>query len=158
MSKEPILELHPTVSAAIIQLILFLTGLGLFVWWPLFAFAKWRLKGDPVELDIIMFAMVFVIIMAIVIVGMNLNATRYLFYKNKAEFYEGFLNTIQKTVQYDRVTDCVLTKSVLDRIFGTGSIRLITAGHGDSSSGIWIAYIKNPDEVYQKVQALLKAR
>ena len=87
---------------------------------------------------------------------MNLRARRYLFFKNKAEFYEGFLNIVQRTVSYQKVTDCVLTKSVWDRMFGTGTIRLVTAGHeGRVGGGIAIQFVENPNQVYKEVQKLL---
>jgi len=91
---------------------------------------------------------------------MNLKARRYLFFKNKAEFYEGFLNIVQRTVSYQKVTDCVLTKSVWDRMFGTGTIRLVTAGHEGTGryavgGGIAIQFVENPNQVYKEVQKLL---
>ena len=92
---------------------------------------------------------------------LNLKARKYVFYKDKAEFYEGFLNIIKRTVRYEKVTDSVLVKTVWDRLFGTGTIRLVTAGHemiGRTSvgGGIVIQYIDNPDEVYSKLEKLLK--
>ncbi|MEK6948138.1 MAG: PH domain-containing protein [Nanoarchaeota archaeon] len=94
---------------------------------------------------------------------MNLRARRYLFYENKAEFYEGFINIVQRTVRYTKVTDCVLIRTLWDRVFGTGTIRLVTAGHegysnrgGSFGGGIIIQYINNPDETYKKVETLLR--
>jgi len=98
---------------------------------------------------------------------MNLRARRYIFYKTKAEFYEGFLTIVQRTVNYNKVTDCILKKTVWDRMFGTGTIQLITAGHAAVQSqigsvglggGIVIQYIEHPDEIFGKVQELLKGK
>ncbi len=91
---------------------------------------------------------------------MNLNSKRYIFYQNKAEFYEGFLNITQRTVDYKKVTDCILIKTVWDRMFNTGTIRLLTAGHQEvhghyGYGGLVMQYIENPNQVYQKVQELL---
>ena len=90
-------------------------------------------------------------------------ARNYLFYKEKAEFYEGFLNIVQRTVQYDKVTDCILTRTVWDRLFGTGTIRLITAGHVAApaygaygiSGGIALQYLEHSEQIYHKLQTLL---
>ena len=108
--------------------------------------------------------LIFVLVLSFRI--LNLRARKYLFYAEKAEFYEGFLNIVQRTVQYNKVTDCILTRTVWDRIFATGTLRLVTAGHTAQGGyglygmggGIAIQYIKNPDAVYQKVQQLLRQK
>ena len=99
---------------------------------------------------------------------LNLKSRKYQFYEDKVVFYEGFLNQIQRTVPYHKVTDLVLHKSVWDRMFKTGTIRLVTAGHVDVVSqtgpfggmmvggGISIQYIEKPDEVYEYISKLLK--
>ena len=49
-----------------------------------------------------------------------------------------------------------MKKSVWDRMFGTGTIRLVTAGHeGKIGGGIGIQYVENPNQVYREVQKLL---
>lgn len=85
---------------------------------------------------------------------MNLRAREYRFFKDRAEFYEGFLNINRKVVRYDRVTDVTYRRSVWERIWGVGSILLNTAG--SYYRELRIGYIENSDEIYEKVQGLLK--
>lgn len=87
---------------------------------------------------------------------MNLKARRYVFFKEKAEFYEGFLNIIFHSVEYRKITDCILTKTVWDRMFGTGTISLLTAGH--LLGGITMQFVEHPDEIYTQIQELLKEK
>ena len=84
---------------------------------------------------------------------MNLKDRKYLFFKEKIEFYDGFLNIVQKTVQYQKITDCILIKTVWDRMFGTGTISLLTAGH--AFGGITLQFIEHPNQVYQQIQGLI---
>ncbi|HDD46472.1 MAG TPA: PH domain-containing protein [Candidatus Aenigmarchaeota archaeon] len=85
---------------------------------------------------------------------MNLRAREYRFFSDRVEFYEGFLNVNRKIVRYDRVTDISLNKSVWERIWGTGTILLNTAG--SPFSEVKLSYIKNPEDIYEKIQNILK--
>ncbi|MBI4453347.1 PH domain-containing protein [Candidatus Woesearchaeota archaeon] len=160
--ENPLFILRPNISVAIIPVIVGALIAGIFI-----GFFVWTILNKLIAYSFV-FGIVTAMILAIVIIFfrlMNLNARRYLFYQKKAEFFEGFLNIVQRTVQYDKVTDCVLTKSIWDRLFGTGTIRLITAGHmgaanyggysSQAGGGIALQYLNNPDHVYQKVQKLI---
>lgn len=159
-SERPLLELRPDIPVAIIPVIVSSFVFALF--WGVLVWSFLRSIIAAVVIAMLTIAA------TIFFRFMNLNARKYIFYTNKAEFYEGFLNIVQRTVQYSRVTDCVLTKTVWDRLFGTGTIRLVTAGHEGGGyrysvlgggtmmgGGISIQYVKNPDQVFQKVQELL---
>ncbi len=156
MEEKPIFILTPNIAVAVIPTIFFgavfsLILMGILV----YKFSR--------SIPTAFVAGLILLIIIVFFTFMNLRARRYLFYKDKAEFYEGFLNIVQRTVAYTKVTDCILTKSVWDRIFGTGTIQLVTAGHtagnyrrGMLGGGVMMQYIKNPDETYTKVQKLLK--
>ena len=154
-SEKLLFELRPQMAVAIIPIIIgalitstiFGVGVGLFT--------KQLIYGLLVFFIIGFFSIFFRL--------MNLRARRYLFYENKAEFYEGFINIIQRTVRYTKVTDCVLIRTLWDRMFGTGTIRLVTAGHDGGynnrtsvGGGIVIQYINNPDQNYKIVEELLR--
>ena len=147
--------LKPKLSVAIIPTIIYGVIVGIFLSFqitPLIFLAAGIGAGLASALGII----VIVTGLFVFFRTMNLRARRYLFYKTKAEFYEGFLNIVQRTVSYHKVTDCVMTKSVWDRMFCTGTIRLVTAGHeGKIGGGIGIQYVENPNQVYREVQKLL---
>ena len=157
MEEKPILTLTPNIPVAVIPTIFFGIIGSFFIGMIVFSFSKSVLTAFIVGL-VLFFIMIFFRFM-------NLQARKYIFYQEKAEFYEGFLNIVQRTVNYNKVTDSILNKSVWDRLFGTGTIQLVTAGHtaspgfygkGFFGGGVIMQYIKNPDETYAKVQKLLK--
>lgn len=159
MEQQPLFILKPKLSVAIIPTIILGiiagTFLSFYIALPIIAVAGLG-TGIAAMLGIIALVTGISVFFRL----MNLKARRYLFYEHKAEFYEGFLNIINRTVSYQKVTDCVLTKSVWDRMFGTGTIRLVTAGHEGSGrymigGGIAIQYVENPNLVYKEVQKLL---
>jgi len=159
MEQQPLFVLKPKLSVAIIPTIILGIIVGIFLSFyitPLIFLTAGVGTGLAVALAIIAIVTGLFLFFRM----MNLRARRYLFYKTKAEFYEGFLNIVQRTVAYQKVTDCIMTKSVWDRMFGTGTIRLVTAGHENMGrytvgGGIAIQYIENPNQVYQEVQKLL---
>ncbi len=153
MVEKPLFILKPNISVAIIPMILLGLFTATFLGILAGVFSRSLIAGVIISL--------IIFILTIFLHFMNLNARRYIFYQKKAEFYEGFLNIVQRTVQYDRITDCVLTKSVWDRMFATGTIRLVTAGHAAAGNyqmmggGITLQYLNNPDQVYQQIQELI---
>ncbi|MBS3170031.1 PH domain-containing protein [Candidatus Woesearchaeota archaeon] len=159
MEQQPLFILKPQLSVAIIPTILFGILISIFVSIYAVPTVVYTMGiGSAVFAGILIF--VVIIGLTVFFRLMNLRARRYLFFKNKAEFYEGFLNIIQHTVSYQKVTDCVLTKSVWDRMFGTGTIRLVTAGHESRGrysvgGGIAIQFVENPNQVYKELQKLL---
>ena len=161
-SEKLLFTLKPSLPVAIVPAVLWSLIIAIFV---SFFVGTWlAIFSLGIMSNIILGALVFILLLAFRI--LNLKARKYLFYSAKAEFYEGFLNIVQRTVQYDKVTDCVLTRTVWDRMFGTGTIQLLTAGHTGTSAygaygmggGIGIQYIENPEQIYKKVQELLKKK
>ncbi|MEK6932809.1 MAG: PH domain-containing protein [Nanoarchaeota archaeon] len=152
---QPIIELKPKVSVAIIPTIFW--GLILS---SLIGFYVGGLLARSILVSFIVAG--FIIIISVFFKLMNLNARKYIFYKDQAEFYEGFLNILQKNVKYSKITDSSLSKSVWDRMFGTGTITLATAGNLISGNkaimggGIVMQYIEDPERVYSYLQRILK--
>ncbi len=158
MEEHPLFTLRPNITVAIVPII-FSSLLAAFFGGIIAGFgAKSSFLGFVV--GVVLGAVAFFFSL------MNLRARRYIFYKNKAEFYEGFLTIVQRTVNYNKVTDCILKKTVWDRMFGTGTIRLLTAGHegGQTAAtaalggGLVIQFIDNPDDVFKRVQKLLAGK
>jgi uncharacterized membrane protein YdbT with pleckstrin-like domain len=93
---------------------------------------------------------------------MNIRARKYLFYDKEATFYEGFLSIMERTVPYEKITDFVFYRSVWDRLAGTGTIRLVTAGHGYGASGrgfgggTMMQYLPDAEENYRRLEAIIK--
>lgn len=84
---------------------------------------------------------------------MNLKNREYRFFNNEVEVYEGFINITQDNISYNRVTDISFDRPVWQRIFGTGTIRLNTAGSGVHE--IHISYVNNPEDEYNRIRDLI---
>ena len=150
MIEKPLFTLRPNIAVAIIPIILVALFMGF--WASFFSISLGIGVSVIIGVSIAMIITIFRLL--------NLNARKYIFYPQKAEFYEGFLNIIQRTVHHNKVTDCILTKSVWDRLFGTGTISLATAGHqttarGALGGGINLQYLDKPDKLYKELQRLL---
>jgi len=157
---KPLLELRPNIGVAMIP---FIFGGIIFIFFILFiARIMWLVRSSSISFTAVFLGGLFAYLLMAFFNFMNLRARKYLFYNDKAEFYEGFINITQRTVRYTKVTDCILRKKIIDRIFGTGSISLITAGHDAGygktmvGGGISIDYINDPDKIYSYVEKLLK--
>ena len=90
----------------------------------------------------------------------NYEKTEYRFYNPKLEYYEGFFNVEEKTINYKNITEVYLRKGLFQRQYGLGTIVLSTPATGSSSigrarSGITLADIKNPDEAYRQIKELI---
>lgn len=81
---------------------------------------------------------------------------QYIFYQDSLRFLDGFLIKRKTYLQLKRITNSNCDQSLLDRIIGTYTITLDTAG--SSSTAIKIMYVKNGDEINSHIQEILKQR
>lgn len=80
---------------------------------------------------------------------------KYDFYKTKIEYSDSFLDKVEKEVKYKHIRECVLTRTVSDRIFGFGRIILFTNAESGYGNGILIPYLENSETVYKQIKELL---
>src|SRR3989344_1409365 len=151
--EKSLFELKPNLTAAIIPTLISGVVLGAILSLFIGVFAGSWLIG--------FLGLVIITILSSFSRFMNLRATKYVFYKDRAEFFEGFFSIVKRTIRYQKITDSVMTKGLVDKIFQTGTIRLITPGtefvnDKATSSGIMLYHINNPDEIYSKIENLLK--
>lgn len=156
MSNELLFKLKPEMAPAIAQAAFAALIMGVIITILIFL-------GGPQAIISAIFAVIIVIFLIIRII--NLLATEYSFYKDRVEFFEGFVGKIRRSVHYDKITDTVLTQSIFGRIFGTGNFELMTAGsvpyhrtftfRRQTFAGILIEFIPNPEENYKKVQEII---
>jgi hypothetical protein len=160
-TETPLFTIRPNVTVAIIPLVIAALFAGAFIGGFLGIITKSIALGLVVG--------VIAASGAIFLRLMNLNATRYVFFASKAEFYEGFLAISQRNVRYEKITDYVLHKSIWDRMFGTGTIKLVTAGHEGApmyyggyaaamGGGLVLRFVEQPDEVFAKIEELVGKR
>lgn len=83
----------------------------------------------------------------------NLRASEYAFHDDHVAVSEGFLTVTEETVPYDRITDVGFTKTVWQRLFGVGTIRLHTAG--SDGQELEITYVDDPEAVYEALATLI---
>lgn len=86
----------------------------------------------------------------------NLQSRKYAFHDDHVEVNEGFLTVTQDTVPYNRITDVSFTKSVWQRLFDVGTIKLNTAGSNQQE--ITISYVDDPEAIYDEISALISER
>ena len=154
MKEQPLFVLKPKLGPAIFRVIsALIVSLIIAVAFIVVRRSLFAVGFLPLIILLVLFSRV-----------MDLKATRYIFYADKMKFHEGFLNKIQRTVTYDKITDTILTQSVFDRIFDTGAFEFMTAGSVAggagflSRAGIIMAYIPDPDHNFQKIQNLIQRK
>ena len=85
----------------------------------------------------------------------QLQYMKYDFYKTKIEYSDSFLNKAEKEVKYKHIRECVLSRTVSDRIFGFGRIVLFTNAETGFGNGILIPFVENSETVYRQIKELL---
>lgn len=78
----------------------------------------------------------------------------YHFYSNRVEYYDGFFNIVKHTIPYERITNSNSYQGILERLFNVYTINIETAG--SFSSTISIKYVKNGEEINQKILEILQ--
>ncbi len=160
-NQEPLVVLKPRIIAGVFPkftvtlliLVFFMTYMDIS-----YGFHKISLPGFQEGYQLFMIFRVLlvaiVIIVSVLLSYLNLRTRQYKFFSDRLEVYEGFLNVKQSVVRYERVTDISFNRSVWERIWGTGSIMLNTAG--SLYHELKISYIRNPESVYEIVQKYVK--
>ena len=154
-SDRPIFVLKPRIIAGILPKF-FVTLIAIVLFFIFFnpvVFLVVLLGRDFVFAGIIL-SFLIAVLLSFFLSYMNLRAREYRFFRDRVEFYEGFLNITRKLVRYERVTDITYTRSVWERLWGTGTIRINTAG--SPYKEINISYVRNSEKVYNDVQNLIK--
>ena len=86
------------------------------------------------------------------IFGLPLSFTKYTLLEDKLLIDTGFLSTKQEEVKLYRIMDVTLKRSLLQRIFGVGTIHCCSADK--TTPEFEIADIKKPFEVKEKISKM----
>lgn len=86
----------------------------------------------------------------------TIHATRYLFYRDRLEYYEGIWNVAHKVVYYKHITEVTLQRNLIQRLYGIGSIHFEVPSMGPRFRGITMADIENSPHVYEQIQQFIK--
>jgi uncharacterized membrane protein YdbT with pleckstrin-like domain len=86
----------------------------------------------------------------------TINVTRYLFYRDRLEYYDGIWNVAHKVVYYKHITEVTLQRNLIQRFYGIGSIHFEVPSMGPSFRGITMADIEHPQQIYDQIQQFIK--
>ena len=115
--------------------------------------------GIPMPIEIVFGAafvlFVFVIpIVAYVLKKNTYSQTEYRLYGDHLEYAEGFLNVENKSINFDKIQETRMTRGILQKKYGVGTIALMTAGH-NPNAGIYLKDIESPESIYDTVKQIL---
>lgn len=167
-SGAPVLRLRPVfvpwaawVSILPLQIFMTIWGGGFFGGFSLFALQTLKLD-IPAWAPFAFFAGLFFVgipFIAYAAQKSTYGKTEYTFYATRLDYYEGFFTTEQKSIDYKNVTEANLSKGIIQKKYGLGTITLSTPAtglvHGRARSGIQISDIPNVDQVYAEIKALI---
>lgn len=93
----------------------------------------------------------------VVFFGMPLSFTKYILTPSKFLLETGFLSKKEEETRLYRITDVSLTRSFLERIFGLGTLRLLSSD--TSNPEIHLTHVKKPKLVKEVIsQAIEESR
>ena len=82
--------------------------------------------------------------------------TRYVFFSEDLEYYEGFWNVERKIINYQNITEVELKESFIQRLYHLGSIHVLVPSMNGKQSGILIADVKLPEKAYHFLQNVIR--
>ena len=74
-------------------------------------------------------------IVSIPIIVLWIRNLKYIILEGRITVYKGILTKVEKNIPYRAVTDFILERSLFDRLFGIGTVKVQTAGQSPGSSG-----------------------
>ena len=106
------------------------------------------------------------IVIKMIFVNMQYKNLNYNFYATKVEYVDGFLNKEEKELKYKFVREVTMSRSILERICGIGTIRIFTnASSGgyngknhsnmNGRNGILIHCLEDVEEQYRIVKQII---
>lgn len=93
------------------------------------------------------------------------NSLEYNFYNTKIQYRDGFINKEEKELKYRYIREVTMSKSIIERMFGLGTINIFTnassggsgGSHGNMNgrNGIHIHCVENVEEEYRKIKQII---
>ena len=113
----------------------------------------------------IVFLVIYIAI-KMVVVNMQYKNLNYNFYTTKVEYIDGFLNKEEKELKYKFVREVTMSRNLLERICGIGTIKIFTnassGGYGGGNhnsmkgrNGIFIHCLADVEEQYRIVKQII---
>lgn len=79
----------------------------------------------------------------------NYQETRYIFFSDHLEYYDGFWTIQRKDIRYRNITQIDLHRSMIQRIYGLGTLRMTVPGYANA---IALTDLKDPERVFHQLQ------
>lgn len=89
----------------------------------------------------------------------------YVFYPNRVEYIDGFVNKEEKTLKYNNIREVTMSQNVLERMFSIGTIKIFTSAtsgynnsrHGEmyNRNGVVIHCVRDVRENYNKIKEII---
>ena len=116
-------------------------------------------NGIPMPIKVVFgFAFIlFVLVIPFVAYVLKKNTysqTEYRFFDDNLEYAEGFLNVVNKSIRFDKIQETGMTRGVIQKKYGVGTIVLKTASQ-HLNSGIYLKDIENSEHIYETVKQIL---
>ena len=102
----------------------------------------------------ILIGILLIWIISILITYKSYKRRFYDFYKDKIEFYDGFLTKRKATVATERITNVDNSQGIFGRLFNFHTITIETAG--SSGAEITISYIRDGDKIVEELKEVLQ--
>lgn len=80
--------------------------------------------------------------------------TEYRLFDDRLEYAEGFLNVENKSIGFDNIQEISMTRGIIQKKYGLGTIILKTAGQGPNA-GVYVRDIENPEDIYETLKQIL---
>ncbi len=150
-----VMELKPSLTPAIASMCM-VVALMLIIVAFIFAGNGMRGEGVGAVILIVLGPILLIALVPGIISLLKTRTRRYNIYSDRAEWYEGFITIKKRSVPLTRVTDIISRRGILDRICGTGTIGISTAG--SVYFEIVMDYVRDTDRVYNNLRELWKAQ
>jgi uncharacterized membrane protein YdbT with pleckstrin-like domain len=118
----------------------------------------------PEEVSIIVWPIAFGVILLMWLISVPLiilwiKNLHYFIEDDRVTIYKGILTKQQQNIPYRAITDFVLRRSLYDRLFGIGAIRIQTAGQSHNGTGYegQLSGLVNWEDLHQELRKQLRS-
>lgn len=113
--------------------------------------------GNLIEIVLVIIMLLILIktIVSIIVQSVQYKHISYKFFKDHMIYEDDFLNQRVKNIDYSNIKELEIRRTVLDRILGFGVIIIYTNAENKRNNGMVIYGIKNPDEMYTKINKIV---
>ncbi|MBI2573304.1 PH domain-containing protein [Candidatus Woesearchaeota archaeon] len=146
-TNKPLFVLRPNLKSALLPMLLwnsflFIVGLLFLI------FISAMSAYFTLPLGVIF--LLFLFVLPIIPRYLDFKRREYRFFKDKLEYADGWWVINRHVVPYAKVTDITLSKQIWNRLMGTGTIRLITAG--SILGSVHLDHIQDSEKIYEHLQ------